>query len=200
MHTGYKRKNFGVLKDDISWVAGQFERYVDFPFDQVSRDLGEPIEEQASEGEDAEQLAALLLWVWERPGDLLTARQRFKALAREAVTDPGESRAAIAFQRLIEWSSSKKGGLPDTTFRKFVALSATVNPMLVGGKTYADIASELHVTKAAVSAAARAFRDAFGFFHHEFRNREGRQHMRQARLSQRLPGATRATNRNFGKR
>jgi hypothetical protein len=201
MLTGYKRPNFGVLRDGISWVAGQFERYEDFDLSAVERALGELPPEQDFDA-DAEEFGHLLQWVWATPGDLSVARKRFAALAREAVTDPGESRAAVAFSRLVAWCSPSRGAhVGETTaFHQFCAASATLDPRLVDGKTYADLAVELGISKAATSAAARNFRDEFSFHFHEYRGAAGREHMRQARLAQRAVGAERAMNRNFGKR
>jgi hypothetical protein len=127
---------------------------------------------------------------------LATARKRFKALSREVVSDPGETRAAIALSKLLRWCHPLKSRCPQTAFRRFIAISATFDPRLVDGKSYATLARELRITKASVSDTSRKFRDHFGYYSHEFRGAAGREHMRDARLAQRIPGAAKALPRN----
>jgi hypothetical protein len=189
--------NPGILNADVAFLGSDPTQWVGFYFEAVERNLGElPSEQPADEG--APEVASLLQSIWEEPGSLAKARPRFEALAREVLEHPTrESRAAVAFERLIRWccTNHHRHGRK-TAFRRFCALSATVDPRLVSGKTYADIARALRVTKASVSANARDFRKAFSFYFHEWRCREGREHMRQARLAQRLPGAAKAIARH----
>jgi hypothetical protein len=187
--------NRGCLSEDhIAFVDGVPERWEPFDFASVERALGELPKDRPDAA--ALELGDLLRWVWEKPGNISAARQRFKALSREVSSHPGRNRASVAFRKLVTWCEGRIHRYPESPFRSFCAVSATVDPRLVAAKTYVDLARELGVTKAAVSAAARHFRRHFSFYFHEYRPATGREHMRQARLAQRLPGAPKAINRN----
>lgn len=191
-------KNRGVLNeaDHICFNGTERERYQDFDYSAVDHALG--VSDEPDTYEAAAELASLLQWIWETPGNLPIARKRFKALSREVVSDPGETRTATAFEKVIRWCFSRHRGAFNaaTPWRRFCALSATVDPRLVAAKTYTDLAKELRVTKSAVSANAREFRERFSFHYHEWRSDEGREHMHHARMTQRLPGSTKVIGRN----
>jgi hypothetical protein len=189
--------NRGVLNAEVAFEGGNSTQWTGFDWEGLERALGErPEEPEPSEG--ATDIGDLLRLVWEEPGNLRLARQRFNFLAGVVIAKPGTTRGTIAFEKLIRWCCSRRSA-PDTNFRRFVALSATLDPKLVGGKTYARLARELRVRKATTSAAARDFRAAFRFNFREFRQAAGRAHMRQARLAQKsadgkvIPRNTRAT-------
>jgi hypothetical protein len=181
----YVPVNRGAVScEHVAFDALQPVNVAEFDFEAVERGLGEHHHEPDDGA--ADELASLLQWIWESPGDLSAARPRFEALSREALAHPSDDRAAIVFTKLLEFCATRKSG-SETPFRKFVALSATLDPKLVAAKSYVDLARELGVTKAAISNASRNFRDHFHVALHEWRPREGRERMRRARLAQRLP-------------
>ena len=160
----------------------QLEPVEHFPFEEVFRDLDGEAPPESEPG--ADELRDLLQSVWAGPGDLAAARARFKAMAKKVLkSEPPASRGAAGFARLVQWCFSRRG-TNETAWNFFVALSATVNPQLVGGRDYADLARELGKCKAAVSANAQRFRRAFGFAANQWRSAEGRANMKAARLRQ----------------
>lgn len=167
----------------MCFEQGRPEPATMFPFEEIYHALdGEPLE-PADNG--AEEFRSLLHWIWETPGDLPTARARFKALAGEALkSDPPADRGAAGFQRLIRYCFDGRRRPPETAWRIFAAVCATVNPALVGGRGQTVLANGLGCCKAAVSNNARDFREAFGWHFHEWRSDEGRENLRQARLRQ----------------
>jgi len=181
--------------DHVAFVGTHREQFQDFDYGAVECALGE-LPNQPDPDKGAAELGALLRRVWSSPGDLATARHNFEAAITQNLPRRGTTRGARAFAELLRWCSYH-GRTCDSGFLKFAALSATVDPRLVGGKSYADLAREMRRTKATVSKAARNFRERFGFYHHEWRGAEGRARMKQARLAQRLPGAATAICRRL---
>src|SRR5664279_1122834 len=97
--------NRNVLRPEHLAFNGEvFERFEDFDYTEVERSLGE-LPDDPDPDADSEELAGLLQWIWAIPGDLTTARQRFDALGREALANPGGSRAAVGFEKLVRWCS-----------------------------------------------------------------------------------------------
>src|ERR1035437_882056 len=75
-------KNRGVLNvaDHTAFIGNGLEPYEDFDYSAVDHNLGVPDPDEA-----ALELASLLQWIWEDTGNLAAARERFRALAREAL-------------------------------------------------------------------------------------------------------------------
>jgi hypothetical protein len=187
--------NRGVLSDEVAFLGDTPTQWCPFDFEAVERNLGElPPEPEPEDG--PEDIAELLRLIWVEPGNLALARERFNFMARLVLAQPGTNRGTIGFEKLILWCYLRR--TPATPFRRFCAMTATIDPKLVAGKSYAALAKELRVTKSSVSANARDFRDHFSFYFHEYRPAAGRAHMRAARLSQRLPNG-RVVPRNVGK-
>jgi hypothetical protein len=188
--------NRNVLNTDhISFVSGVPQEWASFDWDELERRMGEA-EPDPGPNDAAEEFGELFRYCWQEPGNLKLARRRFRRVSKFAGRS-GADPAAVAFLRLVNWCCNvNRPGYEATPFLRFVTISATVNPGLVAGKTFADIGRELGIRKATISKISRNFRQAFGFFHHEFRCAAGREHMRAARLRQRAPGAAKALPRN----
>ena len=128
-----------------------------------------------------DELRDLLQFVWETPGDLDSARPRFKALASEVLKHPEPpGRGAQGFARLIRYCFGKERRPIETAWRIFVAITATVRPELTGGRGYAPLATQLGISKAATSKAARQFQETFNFHAHESRSEQARARMAEA--------------------
>lgn len=65
---------------------------------------------------------------------------------------------------------------------RFVAMVAAVRPELLNGKTYKQLAAELHCTKQNISKTVVRFERKFGFKSVRTRPLSGRENMRRARL------------------
>ena len=193
METDHVRTNRGILDqaDHRTFCEGRLAQWQPFDYQAVEISLGE-LPEAPPEDDAAVHLAAVLREIWDPPGDLRRARKNFDTHAARALREPATSRGAEAFKKLVAYCQATRR---EAGWRRFVAVTATVFPSLVAAKTGPALARELGMTKANFSKQSCNFRKAFGWHFHPWRSEVGREHMRQARLAQREPGAPFAISR-----
>jgi len=93
--------------------------------------------------------------------------------------------AADGLTRMLQWCwpprRSVRVGLR-VGFRRFVAVSMTLRPELLDNCTFAQVAREVGVTKAALSKHSVDFEREFGLQFRRGRSATARAHMRAARM------------------
>ena len=174
----YVRVNAGILDETshVTFTRDGAEPFEDFPFERVFEDLDGPQPDSETDGA-AKELRAALAWIWE-PDSLSSVRGRFRTIAARFRANGRllTGRADRAMERILAWCFGN-GRRPEIAFRIFVAVCATVDPKLVGGRDYTTLARELKITKAAVSKQAHNFRDAFHWTINAFRSEAGCRNM-----------------------
>ena len=93
--------------------------------------------------------------------------------------------AADSLHRVLSWVwAGRKSHRPlVTAFRKFVAMSATIDPDFCGNLTYRELAAKMGCTRAILSRHSLAFSDELGGLKfRRSRPASARQRMREAAL------------------
>ena len=194
MESDHVRTNRGILDlcEHRAFDDGHLAQWLPFDFEAVEISLGELPEVPPDADAGAETLAGLLRAIWDPPGDLRRAKKNFDTLSRKALREPATTRGALAFKKLVAYCTSTRR---TAHWRRFVCICATVFPDMIAAKNGPTLARELGMTKANFSKQSCNFRKAFGWHFHPWRSEVGREHMRQARLAQREPGAPFAISR-----